>query len=268
MENLIAWLLMAGISLPLSFVIARGCLRGLVRLMSWRHQRGSQARCAMIAGVKGSAVCSALLILLPWSARAADDMAGAIGELARKTIAFAGRGEPVSLSWRNVSTHAAGRFHPVQDGLRSGLARGRHPGQRDRPHPGRQDHRFRQYHAISCWWKKRARATTARCGSPPGSAAGGQRAGGPIAPEEEAAAGAGGADPGPGGRRTVDRGPGDAGADAVEGPVADRGRRAIAAAGACRVPGRAICAGICGSAGEASRRTCRESRAPARWSPP
>ncbi len=34
MENLIAWLLMAGISLPLSFLIARGCLRGLVRLMS------------------------------------------------------------------------------------------------------------------------------------------------------------------------------------------------------------------------------------------
>ena len=33
MENLIAWTLMAGISLPLSFLIARGCLRGLVRLM-------------------------------------------------------------------------------------------------------------------------------------------------------------------------------------------------------------------------------------------
>ena len=34
MENLIAWLVMAGVSLPLSFVIARGCLLGLVRLMS------------------------------------------------------------------------------------------------------------------------------------------------------------------------------------------------------------------------------------------
>jgi len=34
MENLIAWTLMAGVSLPLSFLIARGCLRGLVRLMS------------------------------------------------------------------------------------------------------------------------------------------------------------------------------------------------------------------------------------------
>src|ERR1017187_663391 len=35
----------------------------------------------MIAGVKGSAVFSALLILLPWNAWAADDMAGAIGDL-------------------------------------------------------------------------------------------------------------------------------------------------------------------------------------------
>jgi len=34
MENVVAWLVMAGISLPLSFLIARGCLRGLVRLMS------------------------------------------------------------------------------------------------------------------------------------------------------------------------------------------------------------------------------------------
>ena len=40
MENLIAWLVMAGISLPLSFLIARGCLRGLVRLMSIGIDRG------------------------------------------------------------------------------------------------------------------------------------------------------------------------------------------------------------------------------------
>src|SRR5258708_12966769 len=57
-------------------------------------ERGHAARCAMIAGVEGSAVLSALLILLPWSARAADDMAGAGRELARKTAALAGRGEP------------------------------------------------------------------------------------------------------------------------------------------------------------------------------
>ena len=41
MENLIAWLVMAGISLPLSFLIARGCLRGVVRLMSAGRSLGA-----------------------------------------------------------------------------------------------------------------------------------------------------------------------------------------------------------------------------------
>ena len=68
----------------------------------------------MIAGVKGSAVLSALLILLPWDARAADDMAGAVRELARKTVALAGRGEPVSVSWRNVSSLTSGDFNQVR----------------------------------------------------------------------------------------------------------------------------------------------------------
>ena len=68
----------------------------------------------MIAGVKGSAVLSALLILLPWDAWAADDMAGAVRELARKTVAFAGRGEPVSVSWRNLSSLASGDFNQAR----------------------------------------------------------------------------------------------------------------------------------------------------------
>ena len=34
MENLVAWILMAAISLPVSFLVARGCLEGLMRLMS------------------------------------------------------------------------------------------------------------------------------------------------------------------------------------------------------------------------------------------
>ena len=34
MENLIAWILMAAVSLPVSFLLARGCLHGLMRLMS------------------------------------------------------------------------------------------------------------------------------------------------------------------------------------------------------------------------------------------
>ena len=33
MENLLAWILMAAISLPVSYFVALGCLRGLVRLM-------------------------------------------------------------------------------------------------------------------------------------------------------------------------------------------------------------------------------------------
>src|ERR1017187_6142528 len=74
-------------------------------------ERGSAARCAMIAGVKGSAVLSALLLLLPWDAPAAYDLAGAVRELARKTVALAGRGEPVSVSWSNLAPLASGDFN-------------------------------------------------------------------------------------------------------------------------------------------------------------
>jgi hypothetical protein len=44
MENLIAWILMAAVSLPLSFLVARGCLRGMVRLMSVRLMSGAIRR--------------------------------------------------------------------------------------------------------------------------------------------------------------------------------------------------------------------------------
>ena len=110
MENLIAWILMAAISLPVSFLLARGCLSGVIRA----DERGNATRCVMIAGVKGSAVLSALLILLPWDARAADDMAGAIRELARKTVALAGRGEPVSVNWRNLSSLPSSDFNQAR----------------------------------------------------------------------------------------------------------------------------------------------------------
>ena len=75
----------------------------------------------MIAGVKGSAVLSALLILLPWDARAADDMAGAVRELARKTVALAGRGEPVSVSWRNLSSLPSGDFNQARIAFEAAL---------------------------------------------------------------------------------------------------------------------------------------------------
>ena len=34
MDNLLGCLLMAGVTLPLSFFIARACLRGIIRIMS------------------------------------------------------------------------------------------------------------------------------------------------------------------------------------------------------------------------------------------
>jgi hypothetical protein len=34
MDNLFAYLVMAAVTMPLSFFLARGCLRGVVRLMS------------------------------------------------------------------------------------------------------------------------------------------------------------------------------------------------------------------------------------------
>jgi hypothetical protein len=40
MENLIAWILMAAVSLPISFLAARGCLRCVLRLMSVRDRPG------------------------------------------------------------------------------------------------------------------------------------------------------------------------------------------------------------------------------------
>src|SRR5215468_1496217 len=70
-----------------------------------RRNRGTKPQCAMIAPVNG---CRAVICAFVWitarNAAAADDPAGAARELARKTAAFAGRGEPVSISWRNLST--------------------------------------------------------------------------------------------------------------------------------------------------------------------
>ena len=85
--------------------------------------------------MKGSAVLSALLILLPWGARAADDIAGAVRELARKTVALAGRGEPVSISWRNLSSLASGDFNQVRTAFDGAVrdAGGRVSEKEDRP---------------------------------------------------------------------------------------------------------------------------------------
>jgi len=58
----------------------------------------------MIAAVNGrSAAAAALLLCAARWTWAADDLGGAARELARKTAALTGRGEPVSISWRNLS---------------------------------------------------------------------------------------------------------------------------------------------------------------------
>src|SRR5262245_37624889 len=70
-----------------------------------RRNRGSQPQCAMIAPVNGwRAAISALLWIAARNAVAADDPAGAARELARRTALYAGRSEPVSTSWRNLSS--------------------------------------------------------------------------------------------------------------------------------------------------------------------
>ena len=76
----------------------------------------------MIAGVNGwLAVLSALLVLLPRDARAADDLSGAVRELARKTVSYAGRGEPVSLTWRNLSSLGAAEFNQARAAFENAL---------------------------------------------------------------------------------------------------------------------------------------------------
>jgi hypothetical protein len=59
----------------------------------------------MIAAVKGwPAAFTALLFFLPAAATAAQDLSGAAREVARKTAAFAGKGDTVSVTCRNVSS--------------------------------------------------------------------------------------------------------------------------------------------------------------------
>jgi hypothetical protein len=58
----------------------------------------------MIAAVKGWYAALSALVLLAPGARAADDLNGAASILARKTAAFAGRGESIAVSYRNISS--------------------------------------------------------------------------------------------------------------------------------------------------------------------
>jgi hypothetical protein len=76
----------------------------------------------MIAAVKGwRAVCAALAFFLPPSAPAADDVNGAVRELARKTAGFAGRGETVSLAWSDISSLGPAGSAEARSALESAL---------------------------------------------------------------------------------------------------------------------------------------------------
>src|SRR5689334_13986634 len=88
---------------------------------SHRH-RGRATRCVMIAAVNGRAAARAALLLcaVRWG-WAADDAAGAARELARKTVAFAGRGEPVAVSWKNLSGLGAAELAQARTAFETGL---------------------------------------------------------------------------------------------------------------------------------------------------
>jgi hypothetical protein len=72
--------------------------------------------------VKGwHAVLSALLFFIPGGATAADDGNGAARELARRTAAFVGKGEPVSVAWSNVSSLGSSELHQARGAFEAAL---------------------------------------------------------------------------------------------------------------------------------------------------
>jgi hypothetical protein len=76
----------------------------------------------MIAAVKGwPAVFTALLFFLPTAATAAQDLSGAARELARKTAAFAGRGDTVSVTCRNAASERPGALGELRSAFEAAL---------------------------------------------------------------------------------------------------------------------------------------------------
>jgi hypothetical protein len=74
-----------------------------------------------MAAVKGwHAAFPALLLLIPTGARAADDLNAAARELARKTAAVSGR-EPVSVTWRNLSSLGSLELGQARAGFETAL---------------------------------------------------------------------------------------------------------------------------------------------------
>jgi hypothetical protein len=75
----------------------------------------------MIATVKGWYAAFSALLLLASSAWADVDLNGAAATLARKTAAFAGRGEAVALSYRNLSSLGPAELGQIRDAFEAAL---------------------------------------------------------------------------------------------------------------------------------------------------
>src|SRR5271157_2264237 len=76
----------------------------------------------MIAAVKRwPAVFCALPFFIPPGAHAAEDLNGAAHDLARRTVAFAGAGEPVSVEYRNISSLGAAEFGQARGAFEAAL---------------------------------------------------------------------------------------------------------------------------------------------------
>ena len=77
---------------------------------------------AIIAAVKGlRAVFLVLALSLPPAAGAAEDLTGAARELARKTAAVVGRGEPLAVTWHNLSSLAPPTLAEARGAFEAGL---------------------------------------------------------------------------------------------------------------------------------------------------
>jgi len=75
----------------------------------------------MIAAVKWWYAAVSALLLLASGARAADDLNGAAAVLARKMAAFAGRGESIAVSYRNVSSLGSAELGQMRTAFEAGL---------------------------------------------------------------------------------------------------------------------------------------------------
>jgi hypothetical protein len=75
----------------------------------------------MIASVKGWYAAVSALLLLASGAWADDDLNSAVATLARKSAAFAGRGEAIALSYRNVSSLGPVELGQIRDTFEAAL---------------------------------------------------------------------------------------------------------------------------------------------------